>query len=106
MDSEIIFNHNSTFYKRGFIFLLTLILSTSCSQEAGQNFRELKAVKPGMTIYQVRELMSNKPDKIEQAYWDSTKFVYSYKSPPAAADYYQIIFKEKDSTVVEVNLAE
>ncbi|MFV8838328.1 hypothetical protein [Salinimicrobium soli] len=81
-------------------------LLMSCNQKAEQNFRELKAVKPGMTINQVRELMSNNPDKIEQAYWDSTQFVYSYKSPPAAADRYQIIFTEKDSTVVKVNLAE
>ena len=78
------------------------LLLISCKKGHIENYEDLQKVKLGMKLDNVLALMRNEPINVEKAYWDKNLFVYSFASPPAASDHYKVIFKEKDSTVVEV----
>lgn len=95
-----------TFFKRVSVGILLVFLFAGCSGEAEQNFDDLQKIQSGMTAAQVRKVMTNNPESVQEAYWNPGLFVYFYKSPPAASDHYQVIFNKADSTVVEVNFGD
>lgn len=87
---------------RTFIKALIVCIFFSCHHRHVENFEDLQKIETGMTLKEVLSKMRNEPIHAEEAYWDKGLFVYSFASPPAASDHYKVIFREKDSTVVEI----
>ncbi|PZD78983.1 hypothetical protein [Mesonia sp. K7] len=92
------------YIKLFFIFLIPLLFS--CSNTAIENFEDLKKIEIGMSLETAKSKMRHQPEKVETAVWDSTKYVYYYKSPAFAADYYKIIVSKKDSLVSGIDYGE
>ncbi|UBZ06762.1 hypothetical protein LDL76_15565 [Salegentibacter mishustinae] len=81
-------------------FLICAFLS--CNKTHIENYEDLQKLESGMELDEVLSLMRNEPVLIEKAYWDENLFIYSFESPPAASDYYKVIFRKNDSVVTEI----
>ncbi|QED38949.1 hypothetical protein FK178_15025 [Antarcticibacterium arcticum] len=90
------------FYTNFFLFILLI----SCSKANQENFEDLKKIETGMEVKKVLSIMRNDPINVKRAPWNDSLFIYYFSSPAAASDHYKIIFKEEDSTVIEINFGD
>ena len=95
-----------------------MILELSCGRDSNENYDDLKEIRIGMSIYEVRSIMRNQPKRsweqrinlikgeeiVEYGY--DTLYVLSYQSMPGSSADYTICFSREDSTVVEIGFGE
>ena len=87
-------------------FLFTVSVYLSCTNKTEQNFEDISKIKTGMNYQEVRKIMRNDYSGRTSLNYDYNLFLEKYESPSGASDDYGIIFRKKDSIVVEINLGD
>ena len=83
-----------------FIFVISMLLVFS-SCEGQKNSREIKKIKKGMTFDEVKNIMGNNYDVIDD-YFDSLVFQQIYTSELLNSDKYRIYYLKADSVVIDI----
>jgi hypothetical protein len=88
------------------IFLFIMFAYLSCSNKPNENFEDISKIQIGMSYKEVQKIMRNNyKDRISASYSD-TLFIDRYEPGFGASDYFGIVYSEKDSIVVEINLGD
>ena len=77
-----------------------------CSNKTEQNFEDISKIQKGMNYQEVQKIMRNDYLVRTSPNCDNTIFLEKYESPSGASDDYGIVFRKKDSIVVEINLGD
>jgi hypothetical protein len=85
--------------------ILTVFISlffSSCRSNGEENYSALTKVKKGMHRETVDSIMQHNPKLCKTAFWSDSLFVQYYDSPVGASDDLGIVFRKKDSIVVDI----
>lgn len=83
------------------IFFLFLLLFGCDSKQTDRNAVEIKKIKTGMSVKEVRELLGT-PNKIRMPPLITDEVDLIYSSPFGYSDNFHIFISKRDSTVIRI----